>query len=110
MKSHYFSFQYIFLISLFKSNLNLHIKKYKKKTTFENYKFIIFLFYISKFKIKNDGKKKKAKSIFLGDSKVGKSSIFSRITQNTFNDYSITNIGSIYIPKIYINEEKKNTN
>ena len=37
-------------------------------------------------------KNKKAKAIFLGDTSVGKSSIFSRITQNTFNDYSITTV------------------
>ena len=35
-------------------------------------------------------KNKKAKAIFLGDSAVGKSSIFSRITQNTFNNYNIS--------------------
>jgi len=52
-------------------------------------------------------KNKKAKAIFLGDSKVGKSAIFSRITQNTFNEYNITTIGSICVPKIYINETKK---
>ena len=52
-------------------------------------------------------KNKKAKAIFLGDSKVGKSAIFSRITQNTFNEYNIATIGSICVPKIYINETKK---
>ena len=52
-------------------------------------------------------KNKKAKAIFLGDSKVGKSAIFSRITQNTFNDYNISTLGTICIPKIHINEKKK---
>ena len=51
-------------------------------------------------------KNKKAKAIFLGDSKVGKSAIFSRITQNTFNDYNISTLGTICIPKIHINEKK----
>ena len=50
---------------------------------------------------------KEAKAIFLGDSKVGKSAIFSRITQNTFNDYNISTLGTICIPKIHINEKKK---
>ena len=48
-----------------------------------------------------------AKAIFLGDSGVGKSALFTRITQNTFNDYNIATIGTICVPKIYINEEKK---
>ena len=52
-------------------------------------------------------KNKKAKAIFLGDSAVGKSAIFSRITQNTFNEYNITSIGSICVPKIHINETNK---
>ena len=52
-------------------------------------------------------KNKKAKAIFLGDSKVGKSAIFSRITQNTFNDYNISTLGTFCIPKIHINEKKK---
>ena len=52
-------------------------------------------------------KNKKAKAIFLGDSKVGKSAIFSRITQNTFNEYNITTVGAICVPKIHINETKK---
>ena len=52
-------------------------------------------------------KNKKAKAIFLGDSKVGKSAIFSRITQNTFNDYNISTLDTICIPKIHINEKKK---
>ena len=52
-------------------------------------------------------KNKKAKAIFLGDSQVGKSAIFSRITQNTFNEYNITTVGAICVPKIHINETKK---
>ena len=49
---------------------------------------------------------KKAKAIFLGDSGVGKSAIFTRITQNTFNDYNLSTIGAICIPKYHINKEK----
>ena len=52
-------------------------------------------------------KNKKAKAIFLGDSQVGKSAIFSRITQNTFNEYNITTVGAIFVPKIHINETNK---
>ncbi len=35
---------------------------------------------------------KKAKANFLGNSKVGKSTLFKRITHNTFNDYNLATI------------------
>ncbi len=47
-----------------------------------------------------------AKVIFLGDTQVGKSALFSRITQNTFNDYNISTMGTICVPKYHKNETK----
>ncbi len=47
------------------------------------------------------------KVIFLGDSLVEKSSIFSTITQNTFNDSNISMIETICIPIYHKNEKKE---